>query len=322
MLASLKWNKRQNSKPDEVSVWHLKPIAVYQTLNIYHYQWEILVSLELSRGEVLLNSNYCWSYVRSVHASHITEHVHIFWVTENMASLSQLFLYGVGRTRAKRVGQGRGREQGRYLVPFLFQDYQQRAALLLGWQCKTNAASAGLQARLGQLGSAQCPHWDWPSGAPSFWLPSFTQADGNAAITYPLQSWSIFQPCLLLPSALGTAVTFSVSRMSKTHPGLSLPFPKRGHPPPLYVCIHTRAHTALPPSGLQTAKGVSKQTCFRVFFPQMLLIWYQNFLQAHTRLCLPNLEVPGSAHTHGRAVSVCQQCGRNWEYHCLSIGFR
>lgn len=50
-------------------------------------------------------------------------------------------------------------------------------------------------------------------------------------------------------------------------PRFEPPLPQKRAPPPLYVCIHTRAHTALPPSGLQTAKGVSKQTCFRGFFP-------------------------------------------------------
>lgn len=59
--------------------------------------------------------------------------------------------------------------------------------------------------------------------------------------------------------ALGSTVPFSIPRMSKTYPGLRNP-PKSWCPPHyiyiyIYLYIYTRAHPALPPSGMLTQNG-------------------------------------------------------------------
>lgn len=70
VLAALIRDKRQNSELAEVSVWHLNPVSVYQPLQVYNYKWELHISLDLSRGDVLLNSIHCWLCARNVHSSY------------------------------------------------------------------------------------------------------------------------------------------------------------------------------------------------------------------------------------------------------------
>lgn len=67
--------------------------------------------------------------------------------------------------------------------------------------------------------------------------------------------------------ALGTAIAFSISRMSKTHPGLRNT-PQKWMSPTHYIHIytHTRAHPALPPSGMLTQKGGRMQSYFSLFW--------------------------------------------------------
>lgn len=104
--------------------------------------------------------------------------------------------------------------------------------------------------------SLGCRHWHWPSGTRFSRLRSFAQVDGNAAIVSALQSWSIFQPFLLLPWA---PQCHSAYQGWAKHTQVWEILPKVGVPPItyiyLYLYIYTRAHPALPPSGMLTQKG-------------------------------------------------------------------
>lgn len=123
------------------------------------------------------------------------------------------------------------------------------------------------------------------------WLQGFAQVHGDAETVHVLQSWKIF---LLLPSCPG-------------HHRISS-HPQKWSPLFMCVCINTRAHTALPPSGLLTTKGGCKFGLGWGFLPQVPLTRWTNLIQTQTQLCLPDLEVPGLAGKRGQAAGVSKMC--------------
>lgn len=199
---------------------------------------------------------------------------------------------------------------------FLFQDYQQKASLFLWLLCKTNTASAGLKERLGQLGQSGMPALGVTCG--------HSHLLGCAASLRPMemqQLSALFKAETSFFSCLLPWASQWLHRMSKTYPGSQHP-PQKEEAPIMWVYINTRAHTALPPSGLLTTKG-GVQTWFRVGFSPLNAINMVYKFNTNTYPALPSQRGGARLGRHqDQAVGVSQLCSCRWKYQFLGIRFR
>lgn len=202
----------------------MNPLSVYQPHQIYNYKWELHISLDLSRGDVLLNSIHCWLRARNVHPSHTLR----MWASSESLQTRPCWVNYFSVRWGKKgwnmwVRVGAGNREESWFISVLWFSAKGFFVPLVTVQDKH------CERRFEEKAGTDWIVWNGSAGSDIWALtPPWLHIHGDAATVHVLQSWKTF---LLLPSALGIT---AASLNEQNIPGFTTPPKKRGPP----LCVH------------------------------------------------------------------------------------